>query len=70
MPFSLIELALASNAQLAIIPMQDILELGAEHRMNVPGTCEGNWTWRFNWSQFSPDQQQRISATIHKSNRD
>ena len=69
MPFSLIELALASNAQLAIIPMQDILELGTEHRMNVPGSCDGNWTWRFNWSQLLPDQQQRISAAIHKSNR-
>ena len=38
-----IRLALASSADLAIIPLQDVLALGAEHRMNIPGTTEGNW---------------------------
>ncbi len=69
MPFSMVELALASQSQLAIIPMQDILEQNTEHRMNVPGTCTGNWTWRFNWSQLSAQQQQKITAAIYKSNR-
>lgn len=41
-----VRMALASVSELAIVPMQDILGLGAESRMNVPGTPEGNWTWR------------------------
>jgi 4-alpha-glucanotransferase len=42
-----IRLALMSVADTAIIPMQDILGLGSEARMNIPGTTEGNWCWRF-----------------------
>lgn len=49
MPWPLIRAALASVAGLAVVPMQDLLALGAEHRMNVPGVAEGNWRWRFEW---------------------
>jgi 4-alpha-glucanotransferase len=42
-----IRLALMSVADTAIIPMQDVLGLGSEARMNIPGTTEGNWRWRF-----------------------
>jgi len=42
-----IRLALMSIADTAIIPMQDVLGLGNEARMNLPGTTEGNWCWRF-----------------------
>lgn len=41
-----IKLAMRSKANLAIIPMQDILGLGAEARMNHPSTTSGNWQWR------------------------
>ena len=47
MPGSLIRAAYASPAQLAVLPMQDLLGLGSESRMNTPGTGSGNWTWRF-----------------------
>jgi 4-alpha-glucanotransferase len=40
---------LASVAQLAILPMQDLLGLGREARMNTPGTTLGNWSWQFAW---------------------
>ena len=43
---ALIELAWSSRAALAIAPLQDVLNLGAEARMNVPGRAEGNWRWR------------------------
>jgi 4-alpha-glucanotransferase len=43
---ALIELAWSSAAALAIVPLQDALNLGAEARMNVPGRAEGNWRWR------------------------
>ncbi|MBI2851521.1 MAG: 4-alpha-glucanotransferase [Chloroflexi bacterium] len=42
-----IRLALMSAPDTAIIPLQDILGLGGEARMNVPGVNEGNWRWRF-----------------------
>ncbi|KAF3983278.1 MAG: 4-alpha-glucanotransferase [Methylococcales symbiont of Hymedesmia sp. n. MRB-2018] len=64
MPFTLVSVALASVANLAIIPMQDILELGSEDRMNVPGTCEGNWSWRFEWGQLTEDQVKRLTHLI------
>ncbi len=49
--FELIRAAYASAANLVIIPLQDILNLGNEARMNFPGRPGGNWTWRFTWDQ-------------------
>jgi 4-alpha-glucanotransferase len=54
MPDLLIEAAYGSRARLAVIPMQDLLALGASNRMNVPGTTGGNWHWRFAWDQVDP----------------
>lgn len=50
--WDLIKLALASVADTAVIPMQDILGLGNESRMNVPGTAEGCWGWRMSMEQL------------------
>ena len=44
--WQLLELALACPAELVVVPIQDLLELGDEARFNVPGTTEGNWCWR------------------------
>jgi 4-alpha-glucanotransferase len=44
--WQLLEVALASSAELAVVPLQDLLELGDEARFNTPGTVEGNWSWR------------------------
>jgi 4-alpha-glucanotransferase len=44
--WELMRLAWSSVAALAIAPLQDLLNLGPEARMNVPGRAEGNWTWR------------------------
>ncbi len=57
--FELIRTAYASVANIVIIPMQDILNLGEEARMNFPGKLGGNWTWRFSWEQID----QNISKT-------
>lgn len=54
MPWLFIRSALSSVSELAVVPFQDLLSLGAEHRMNVPGTIEGNWGWRFSWDMV-PD---------------
>jgi len=44
--FELVKTALASRADLSIIPMQDILGLGSDARMNNPGSSSHNWEWR------------------------
>ncbi len=47
----LMRAASQSVAAMAVFPFQDVLGLGTEHRMNLPGTSTGNWQWRFEWSQ-------------------
>ncbi len=42
-----LRLAFSSPSNLCIVPFQDVLGLGSEHRMNVPGKDSGNWKWRF-----------------------
>lgn len=64
MPEHLISLALSCSAFLAIIPMQDLLRLDAQHRMNIPGTVEGNWQWKFDWSQVNQQYCQEFQAEI------
>jgi 4-alpha-glucanotransferase len=59
MPGALLRAAYASPAQLAMMPMQDLLGLGSEARMNIPGTASGNWRWRFTWDQVDPELAQR-----------
>ncbi len=46
LPWDFIRLALGSVADTAIVPVQDLLALGSESRMNTPGASEGNWRWR------------------------
>jgi 4-alpha-glucanotransferase len=60
MNWVLIRTALASVADLAIIPLQDVLGLGSEARMNLPARASGNWRWRFNADQITPDIRQRL----------
>jgi 4-alpha-glucanotransferase len=48
-PDFLIDAAYASDAALAILPMQDLLARDSGARMNTPGTVVGNWRWRFAW---------------------
>jgi 4-alpha-glucanotransferase len=52
--WELIRLAMMSVANLVIIPLQDILGLGEEGRMNRPATTEGNWAWRLVPEQITP----------------
>jgi 4-alpha-glucanotransferase len=51
---ALIRLAHASVADLAIVPLQDVLGLGVAARMNTPGTPRGNWVWRFQGGALRP----------------
>ncbi len=62
MPWPMIRAALGSVARLAIVPMQDWLALDGDHRMNVPGTVEGNWRWRMEWSWLPGDLPGRMAG--------
>ena len=64
MPYTLIGTALASVSKLAVIPMQDVLCLGSEDRMNTPGTTEGNWQWRYSWNQLTEEYVGRLKHLI------
>jgi 4-alpha-glucanotransferase len=45
----------SSVANIAIVPMQDVLELGKDARMNTPGTIINNWKWKFKFEDINPD---------------
>jgi 4-alpha-glucanotransferase len=64
MPWPLIRCALGSRSHLAILPMQDLLGLDGDHRMNVPGTTEGNWRWRFAWDQVRAELPGRLRHLV------
>jgi 4-alpha-glucanotransferase len=64
MPWPLIRCAMASRSHLAVVPMQDVLGLDSANRMNVPGTSEGNWHWRFSWDQVSSDLPTRLRRIV------
>lgn len=61
---SIIRAVFSSVSFLCVIPMQDLLMLNAEARMNIPGTIEGNWKWRFEWDQVKPEVTQQITEFI------
>lgn len=69
MPAALVEMAMQTQAYLAIVPLQDILELGSDCRMNTPGTVVNNWSWRFHWDQLSDQHCQKFSALVKQSGR-
>ncbi len=52
----------ASVADTAISPMQDVLGLGTEARMNLSASTSGNWRWRFQWEQLTPDLRERLKT--------
>jgi 4-alpha-glucanotransferase len=58
----LIRLAWSSAALMCVIPLQDLLRLGTESRMNVPGTLDGNWQWRFSWDQLTEEEAKELRA--------
>jgi 4-alpha-glucanotransferase len=60
--WSLIRLAFSSRAALALVPLQDVLELGSEARMNLPGTSDGNWSWRYLPRALTPELADRLRA--------
>ena len=69
MPWALVRLAMASTAQLAVVPAQDLLGLGAASRMNVPGSAEGNWSWRAEPGVFDAALAARVRELVEEHDR-
>jgi 4-alpha-glucanotransferase len=64
MNWTLMRTGLASVANTVLIPFQDVLGLGSEARMNLPGRAGGNWRFRFSWDQVTPDIVRRLRELV------
>ena len=67
--WDLLRMAWSSVASLAVAPLQDVLSLGNEARMNTPGVAAGNWRWRFRVDQFRSDLISRLGDLTTLYNR-
>ncbi len=67
--WDLIRLALSSVANQAIIPLQDILGLGNEARMNFPSVAEGNWGWRYQTAALTQELSSRLKTLTRLNGR-
>ena len=67
--WSLIVLAYSSVASLAIVPMQDVLGLGSDARMNTPGLATGNWSWRLEPDAADDELASRLRAAAEQAGR-
>jgi 4-alpha-glucanotransferase len=67
--WSFIQAAMTSVADVALIPMQDILDLGSGARMNVPGRAKGNWRWRYEAAAITPRIVRRLRDLTEVSGR-
>jgi 4-alpha-glucanotransferase len=60
----MIRAVLASVADIAIVPLQDVLGLGNSARMNLPGTVSGNWKWRYRPGALSGELSARLRSLV------
>lgn len=67
--WTLIRLTMNSVADMAVFPLQDILGLGSEARLNTPGLPHGNWTWRYQRGALRPELAAALRAMAEASGR-
>jgi 4-alpha-glucanotransferase len=67
--WAFIRTVLASVADTAIIPLQDVLGLGSEARMNLPGTVSGNWKWRYPQGSLTDEIRDRLKMLTRMYDR-
>ncbi len=68
--WAMIKTAARSVANLCIFPLQDVLHLGSEARMNTPAAGLGNWTWRYSSNALHPDFATKLAALMEMTDRD
>jgi 4-alpha-glucanotransferase len=64
-----ITVAISSVANMAIYPMQDVLGLGSESRMNTPATTRNNWTWRFQEGDLKSELSSKLYELVRTYGR-
>jgi 4-alpha-glucanotransferase len=67
--WDLVAAALASPAHTAIVPFQDVLGLGSDARMNVPGRPDDNWEWRFSWADLPARTHEQLRTLTEHHGR-
>jgi 4-alpha-glucanotransferase len=65
----IIRVAWSSPAALAMAPLQDVLNLGGDARMNIPGQAAGNWRWRLSDDVLQPSAFKRLRDLTNQTNR-
>jgi 4-alpha-glucanotransferase len=68
--WALMRAAARSVANICIFPMQDVLHLGSEARMNIPAACNGNWSWRFDFDALHQDFAVQLAELMEMTDRD
>jgi 4-alpha-glucanotransferase len=68
--WAMIRSAASSVAETCIFPLQDVLHLGSEGRMNVPAMADGNWAWRYSSEALHPDLSAKLKAIMEMTDRD
>jgi len=68
--WSFVRGALTSVATLAIIPIQDVLGLDSDARMNVPSKTDGNWSWRLRSGQLTEEVARKLASLVELTDRD
>jgi 4-alpha-glucanotransferase len=66
----MIRAAARSVANVCIFPLQDVLHLGSDGRMNTPAAGAGNWTWRYWLDALHPDFANKLAALMEMTDRD
>jgi 4-alpha-glucanotransferase len=69
MHWRMMEAVLRSDAGWAIVPLQDVLGLGGQARMNTPGVAEGNWGWRLRAGALTPELAARLAELVRRTGR-
>jgi 4-alpha-glucanotransferase len=68
--WDMISAVFRSVADTAVVPLQDVLDLGTEARMNLPGSSGGtNWCWRFGWDQLTLEVVERMRRLVAETGR-
>jgi len=67
--WAFIRAALTSVAAFAIVPVQDVLGLDSDARMNVPSEIDGSWTWRLREGALSDDLAAKMAALVEVTDR-
>jgi 4-alpha-glucanotransferase len=68
--WSMLRLAQSSTANLCVVPLQDVLGLGAEARMNIPSFGDGNWTWRYLPGALLPELAAKLATLAEVTDRE